>query len=243
MRVHDRRHHAQGAPDGIAPHRGHRRHLARLQPRQLGRGNFGTPFEPAASYEPEQLLPRRQHRTHRGAACGNDTIVRCQHAGLRKAQSLRLDKRLGSRQAGLRHAFGRQVLTDLLRRQGATGLQVACALPVGDGFAQGGFGLGERGTAVRQFSGHRGGLEDGQHLPAPHAVAHVHPDLAQHQAVGLGSNAGLLPGRNVAVGRDADGQLRRQGLNDRHGQGRLCGRLRAAGLDTGDLHSDSRDHQ
>ena len=55
------------------------------------------------------------------------------------------------------------------------------------------------------------GAKRRQHLAALDDVADVDPHLGQPQAVGLGADAGLLPGRDVAVGGDAQRQRARCG--------------------------------
>src|SRR3989344_3636956 len=62
------------------------------------------------------------------------------------------------------------------------------------------------------------GRESCQHLAGLDHVAYVHTHVGQAQAVAFGANAGLLPGGNVAIGRQAQRHRGALGLGRAHGK-------------------------
>jgi hypothetical protein len=80
------------------------------------------------------------------------------------------------------------------------------------GFGQRGLSLGQRGLGLGQFGVHGVGGKHGQHLPFFHQVADIHADLGQAQTTDLGADRRFLPGRDVAVGRQAVGDVGARGV-------------------------------
>ena len=197
---------------------GDTRHLPRPDLRQVAGRDLGAPLEPAAADHAEQLLAGADHGADGGAARRDHAVVGCQHLGLRQPDLLRPGGGAQRLQPGLRRALGGEVLVDLLRTQGAGGLQFARALGVGAGIGQRRLGLGHHGAALRQVGLRQVGGEGGQHLAALHHVADVDAHLGQPPAAGLGADHRLLPGRDVAVGADRGGQRRALRLGDVDGQ-------------------------
>jgi hypothetical protein len=222
-RVDGRRDHAHAAGQRGAACRRDAHRLAGAQQRQVGRGDFGTPFQPALADHAKQLLPGRQHGADGGAARRDHAVVGRQHLRLPQPQLLLPRGGTLCLQSRRGRALGGEVLVDLLRRQCAAGLQVACALGVGAGVGEHGLGLGHRSGDLRQVGAHRVGAEGRQHLAALHAVADVDTHLGQTQAVGFGADAGLLPRRDAAVGRHRDGPGAALRLRHRDGERRLGG--------------------
>ena len=110
----------------------------------------------------------------------------------------------------------RQVLADLLGADSTTALHGAGAVGVGGGLSSIGLGLGHSGTRngdVRLYA-LRG--KCGQHLAALDRVSHIGAQLGHAQAIGLGTDAGFLPGGHATVGCQLDRQHAALGLDQRH---------------------------
>ena len=177
---------------------------------------FGLPFQPALTNQPEQLRPRGRHRAHRGGA-------RRDHAVVRRTQFDVLPGLLLRCQRGLRRAHprpgrpaGRQILFDLLRTQGIGATQPAGTAYIGLGLGCRRLRLGQGGPGLGDVGGHGLPIETGQHIAALHRIAHIHEYRRQRQGIGLGSDAGFLPRRHSAIGQHLHRQLRLNRLGHRH---------------------------
>ncbi len=208
---------------------------ARLDLRQVGRRDLGAPLEPALADQAEQLLagadstaPTVALRAEMTPSSGASTAV------WPTLQLARLQRRALGVEAGARGALGGDVLVDrrFAERAGrAAGRFARSALAAAS--PSGRLGLGDGGARLRQVGLHRVGSEGRQHLAALDDVADVDAHLGQAQAVRLGADAGLLPGRDVAVGARRDRHRRALRLGDddaQRGLGRDAAFLSSAAL-------------
>jgi hypothetical protein len=87
---------------------------------------------------------------------------------------------------------------------------VACRLRARSAFAAASASVASASTTgglrLRELDLDRLRRERREDLAAPHDVADVDLDVGEAQAVRLGADAGLLPGRDVAVGGDPQRQ-------------------------------------
>ena len=236
-RIDRRRHRADlaGNPRATGQHQRGRRPGANAG--EIGGGNLGAPFEPAAQDHAKQLLADRRHRADRRRAPGNDAVVGGENAGLAQAQFLDVEPRLSNVDTRLGSLFGGQVLGDLLLADRPAALELAGTVGVGVGFGIRGAGLGEGRARLREFGFDRRRRQGGEHLPLAHPVADIDPHLGQPQAADFAANCGFLPGGDVAAGRDALRPLRVLQTDGGHRERRL-GRRRA--LAVGSLAAAAR---
>ena len=207
LRVHRGRDHAHGALGHGAAGGGDADLGAGLNAPQLGGRDLGAPLQAALAHHAEQLRAGPHYRAHGGGAGRDHATVRCHHLRVFEAQLLRVQRGLGGLHAGLGGLLGRGELLDLLLAECARGLQRAGAVGIGGSFGRIGLGFEQAGAALGHIGQHRVGREGGQHLPGLDHIAHVHTHVGQAQAVALGPNARLLPGRDVAVGSQAQRNL------------------------------------
>ena len=93
-------------------------------------------------------------------------------------------------------------------------MQRAGAFGVACGVRCVGFGLHQACAGLRHIGLNTLGREGGQHLAGPHGVTHIHAYLKQAQPRGFTANDGFLPGGDIAIGTELDGQLALLGLHD-----------------------------
>ena len=196
----------------LAARRGHHHARAHGNAANLAGGDLAAPFQAAFADESEHLGASAHHRAHAGLAGRDDAAVWGQQPGVVQAQQLRVQLRLGRRHARLGRGFLGDVLVDLLGTQRPAALHGAGSVGIGRSFSGRGLGLGHGGPHYGHIGLHALGGKAGQQLPALDLIAHAGVQLGHAQATGFGANAGLLPGRDAAVGGQLDGKRAALGL-------------------------------
>jgi hypothetical protein len=220
-RVDGRRHGAHGAGHGGAVRGFQPGRLAGLQAGQLAGRDLGAPFQPAAADQAEKLLARLGQRADRRAARRDDAVVGRHDAGLGAPQLGRLQAGPGRVQAGQRGVGGGLRLDPLLRAVEALFAQLAGAFVDRPRLGQCRFGFGDRRLALGQFAVDRVAGDARQHVALLHRIADVGVHLGDPVVADFRADDGLLPGGDIAAGRQRlrpVSQLRGGGGD---GQGRL----------------------
>jgi hypothetical protein len=206
--------------DDFATGRRQRGDHAGLELAEIGRRHFGPPLQTAAANQPEQFLSGLGQRSDRGAARRDHAIVRRQHAGLVHFQARRLLACPGRRQTGQRGVFGRLVLGVQLRAVETLVLQLLGPLGVGPGLGGAGFQFGDRRLRLGQFTGHGVAGDARQHLAFLDLITDLDAHLGDPVIGDLGTDHRLLPGDDIAVGRQYLGPVLSLRCHQADGQGR-----------------------
>ena len=127
---------------------------------------------------------------------------------------------------GARGLGGGEVLGDLLGTQRTAGLDRLCPIGIGLrlgrrglGLGQPGTGLGQRRISTGQIGPHGVGGKDREDLSALDRRADISPHFGNPQTIDLGTDRGLLPGKDAAVGRQRVGNVALVGA---HGVDHQC---------------------
>jgi hypothetical protein len=220
LRIHRRADHAHPARQASAAGGGDLGRGAGDDAAELGRGHLGPPFQPSLPDQAEQFRAAGHHGADGGGARRNDAAVGRVHMRLRQAHLLCLQQCPRGLGPGLRRFLGGEVLVDLRGAERAGALQRARPLGVVRGVGGRRLGLGQAGARLGHLRSQRVGRQRRQQLALAHSVADVHVHLRQAQAGGLDAHDGLLPGHDVAVGRERDRKARPLRQRRRHGQRR-----------------------
>jgi hypothetical protein len=124
-----------------------------------------------------------------------------QDTRLRQTQLIGLKPGLSRIQACCSGLLAGEVLGRLLAAIESGGNQLLGTLGIGLGLGQAGLGLGDGSTGLRRFGGDRVAGDARQQLALAHPVADIDQDFGQPTAADLGADRGLLPGDDIAIGR------------------------------------------